>query len=488
MNKHRIAIASAVAAAIALLPATALASTVSTPETAPVARSASSPSITATQAHHVTPGPLVSIEPFLLAHQNQLGGTYLDEQNNTIYVNVTPSASAGTRQGLAKLGASLSTIASGTSQHWHLILHPAPYSMTRLQKTLQAVTTAQPWASRTKNILASWGLSTSADRVIVGLTAVTPSLQTLAAKTFSGQVTLMQQQRPRTLEKTFTTKQPPRWVRQSPARHGASGSAAPDAPSVTTPNRFDDSQPYYGGDSIVTTTAGPGGSTVILECTNAFTWADSSNQIYGTTTAGHCGGLGYYWYQGFYNPSNNTLYYTGFIGYTYYNYWSNNQPDAALLTDAPQCGPCSSWAPSVYDDGPTLTGSSHNVVGWIFTGDGETVCTDGSVTLQNCNAKVQETDICANIGAVNPNTGGSYTVKVCGLDYATSTNGSVIAWPGDSGGPVYDSSYRSSNEIAANGIISATNVDSNGNPIGTAVWFTDIGSAENTLGGFPATG
>jgi hypothetical protein len=61
------------------------------------------------------------------------------------------------------------------------------------------------------------------------------------------------------------------------------------------------------------------------------------------------------------------------------------------------------------------------VIGQTVTTDGETVCTDGSITLQNCNAKVTEVDICAEIEAVD-NEGNEYEVNVCGLDVAESTN------------------------------------------------------------------
>ncbi len=92
---------------------------------------------------------------------------------------------------------------------------------------------------------------------------------------------------------------------------------------------------------------------------------------------------------------------------------------------------------------------------------GDQMCTDGSVNLENCNADVQETNLCVQY---------SDGQTVCGLDGATSTNGSWIVQKGDSGGPVY---FYNGSQVDAFGTISGESGTGQGS---TTVFFTDYGN------------
>jgi hypothetical protein len=61
-------------------------------------------------------------------------------------------------------------------------------------------------------------------------------------------------------------------------------------------------------------------------------------------------------------------------------------------------------------------------------GVGDTICTDGSVNLENCSVDIQQVDLCVQYQDGQ---------TVCHLDLATSTNGVWAVQRGDSGGPVY---------------------------------------------------
>ncbi|WP_433367826.1 hypothetical protein ACQPZX_40380 [Actinoplanes sp. CA-142083] len=103
--------------------------------------------------------------------------------------------------------------------------------------------------------------------------------------------------------------------------------------------------------------------------------------------------------------------------------FGNNRMDAAIMAGG------SYWNGAVY--GGTVDGSAWGIGGQQAVAVGNSICADGSVTKENCSAKISAINACLNMydGATNT------TVKTCNQAVADSTSG-VIVQGGDSGGPV----------------------------------------------------
>jgi hypothetical protein len=331
-----------------------------------------------------------------------------------------------------------------------------------------AVTQRQPWITLAKPILATWGIDPGTDKVLIGLTKITPQITAAARSAFGDEVTLIRQKRPQLAIKLMTLPPGYRTAKLSlPHKASARPEKLPALPNQTAPypSRLTDATPYYGGDRIYRLVSSSGG-TLIIQCTVAFTWTTP-----GMTSAGHCGPTGTVWTQGYYDTSNNTLYNSGTMGTVQNTQWGNNRPDAELITK-------SSWAPYVY----TSTQGSAPQGGSNPPYVGQTgVCADGSFTGQNCTGVIGRVGFCTDI---TDNLTGQ-VVYVCDLDTATSSNGSTIVQSGDSGGPVY---FNDNGTLYAEGVISASSGNINPNTgADSTVYFTDIRNVISTMGGTVAS-
>jgi hypothetical protein len=390
-----------------------------------------------------------ALQSYLDRKPGEFGALYLDNRSHTVYVNVVSGGQPAAIQDLGRQVAADSAVGRGAQLR--VAVRQVRYSQSQLSATMAAVTDRQPWVSIARPVLATWGIDPRSDKVIIGLTQITPLVAAAAHTTFGDEVSLVRQQRPQLA--IGLTALPPgyRTVKLSLPHKGTVRGATPSvAPS---PSRLLDALPYYGGDRIYRLIS-LSGQTYVEECTVAFTWSTP-----GMTSAGHCGPTGTVWTQGYLDTSNNTLYKTGSMGTVQDTQYGTNRPDDALITK-------SSWAPYVYTA----------LQNWLPVGGpdapyvGDTVCTDGSFTGQNCTAVVSQRTICTNVK--NPITG--TFVYICDLDVATSSNSTTLVQPGDSGGPVY---VNLSGTLYANGLICA------GNSARTTVWFTDIANVISTLGG-----
>ncbi|MBT8163482.1 S1 family peptidase [Arthrobacter sp. GN70] len=234
--------------------------------------------------------------------------------------------------------------------------------------------------------------------------------------------------------------------RKKPAPSSTATLAASLTPSNIPP--FIDSEPYYGGDRIVSTQV-ENGINYVVQCTVSAPYVNSST-VY-MMSAGHCGPTGTAWNQGYFDGSN--IYISGSMGTASSVQWGNNRIDGALLTGA-------SYAPYIWTDGANyvsahVTGAATVVPKGVNPGTG--VCTDGSFTGYACGGTVSFTNACANISE------GSVVYYVCGLDIADSAT--PIVQSGDSGGPVV---VPTSGGVLMAGTISA---QSNG---GKEVLFSDV--------------
>jgi hypothetical protein len=298
--------------------------------------------------------------------------------------------------------ASISQIATsddGRPKVWSVSFLDVKYSLKQLMDVQNRINTTEPWASDSAAFLSVWYVDPPANAVHVDLTEITASVKT-SSSVFGDMVRLGVQERP------------------SPA------SRSNDSPP-----------PWWGGDDL---SLSSGGSPI---CTAGYGAVRRSNGHSGMLTAGHCFGL------------NNTVYQsTATMGTVTVRTYGGSNYDAEFV-DAP-----GGVAAHVY-----VTPSGGTPVDSLDAtpGVGDSICTDGMVSGENCNATIQETNLC-----VLYNDGQT----VCHLDAATSTNGSWIVRLGDSGGPVYF--YPGGGGVVADGLISGKTGTAQGS---TTVFFTPIG-------------
>jgi hypothetical protein len=357
-----------------------------------------------------------------------------------VYVSVRPGASSAVVTGLR--GAAHATPAgSATQAGWKLHAVPARNSLADLHQVMDRVPATLPGA-------VVWYVDPRQDRVVVGLPTVTAADRRAATAAFGDRVQVITHEQPRSMVGSAVPGSPPKVVRI--------GAGSGIQPQASDPDRLTDSLPYAGGDRIIWWD-----SKSVRWCTGGFAWAESSGQE-AMSTAGHCGALGETWYQGYYQASNNTIYYTGIMGKPNLRSWGDGPPDAELMTG----GASPFYYPWVYTVGPIL----HQVVDYHIPVTGQGICADGSMTEENCAGVVQSADVCTTIidDDKQPH-------RVCHQTYATA--GSRLDQPGDSGGPVYDFADQSAGTLRAMGTISA------GNSAGTDLYFTNIFGYQTTVGG-----
>lgn len=408
--------------------------------------------IPGTNDHFISgnPATFTAVASYVSRYPRAFAGVWVNEGRHTLNVGVTSDASGKIVAGIDRVAQAKSRPVAGNQ--WSLNFVRSGHSLSSLGRTMRSVTTAQPWATLSARYLSVWYVDSRADRVVVGLTRITPSLRRAAMASLGRSVKLALIERPAMLTYRRTFKTPPRIVHVSASRV-----------RPATCSRVLDCTPYWGGDRLIWWN-----STTVDECTQAFPWTPSGhgNTFDVSATAGHCGPTNRTWHQGYYNASNHTIYYTGIAGTTNLRSWGNNLADGETLSNA-------DMTIIVYDES-SISGPGATIGSYAQPVQGQTVCADGSFTYQNCSGTVQTVDTCVNV------SDGGTTVHVCHLAYATSS--SRLAQAGDSGGPVYEyTSHGSPPVVKLNGLISA------GNSSGTQLYFSNMNGLKSALNGHPTT-
>jgi hypothetical protein len=385
-------------------------------------------------------GQLTQQQPALFGGVYQAGGT--------VYVDYAQSQAAAGTAALSRFLHQADGSRQQLGQQLRVVTRAVPYSLAQLNQVMARVWTARPWAALARPLITSWYADPVTDKVLIGATQITPALRQAARAAFGPLARLTQGQR--AYLETNLTRLSPRALRTLRL-----------VATRTTPTRLLDKSPYFGGDRIVRVFTYKG-DTYVDQCTVGFAWSTGT-----MSTAGHCsypsGGVGTKWLQGYYDSSNNTIYYTGTMGDVVKNIFGANVGDAALI------------GKGSYDSYVYTSSTGYKAVG-AYSGatKGEKgLCADGSFTGQNCTGTVGAVNMSVSVKI--PLTGQTFVIEH--LDEVTSSTRLVQA--GDSGGPCYN---NVGNDLEARGIISA------GTDPGTIMWMSDLTWMTSTsgLGGHPA--
>jgi hypothetical protein len=320
----------------------------------------------------------------------------------TVYRVASRRASAGSQAIMNEIS-NLADSNDGSPKTWNVSIVDVKYSQNDLAAIQQEIPNREPWSSISSPYLSIWYVDPASNAVVVGLTSVTGDIQSQATASFGDRVRLITQAR-----------------------------AVPLTRNVDFP-------PYWGGSVI--TGSGHG-------CTSGFPAFRRSNGHHGLLTAGHC------------FPLNSIVDQDGALyGTVTWRVYGGGNYDAEFVDTS-----ASGNVGDVVYDGCDACATNVTVLSYFPVGAGDATCTDGAVNLENCNATVQETNLCVVY---------SDGQTVCHLDGATSDNGSWIVQIGDSGGPVY---IHNGGGVDAQGTISGGVLQGNG---GTTVYFTDFAADLN---------
>jgi hypothetical protein len=393
-------------------------------------------------------------------YPDEFAGVYTDAATHVVHVRVVAGANGARRVQAALNNSTMEPNTFGSTERWKVLLEPAKYGQRELDQTMARVTTQQPWASAAADRLSLWYVDPRVNRVIAGLTSVTPQLRQTAQAAFGDRVTVRESPRLFTMESATKTDHVPTLQRVSaPARSSNAAGTAGHASVAAVPTRLLDAVPYWGGDRIVSIQT-VNGSTYIVQCTAALEFSLQSGLA--MSSAGHCGPQGTDWMQGYFDGSQ--IRYTGNIGTVSANVqWGNGQTDAEMMAG-------SSWAPHVYIDST----NSIPVGGRIAVGVTDQVCTDGSVSNLTCIGVVNAANACVTLhdGLHNVN------VNECHMNVATAVGGSSpLSQPGDSGGPVF---FQAGGRAYGQGIISGGTSDH------LTVVFSDMNYLSGVYAGTPS--
>jgi hypothetical protein len=394
---------------------------------------------------------VASVQQLVQSHPDAYTGISVDEKQHLLRVFAPRAGVSAAGETLTHLAAG--SLRVGTGGPLRVEVLAQPYSLRQLNATMARIDVAEPWATASRNMLTSWFADPASGRVRVGLTEVTAQLRQLAHDAFGDQVELFAQDRFNAAVRRDRVDQV-RSVKISASRSRTGTGASP----AVAPTRLLDATPYYSGTRIFRTYVQDGQNWVI-QCTTAFAVASGSNRQ--MVTAGHCGASGLVWTQG-YLDSAGTLHYTGTMGTTGHVEWGNNRMDAEVL------GGGSYWSGAVYT-GPSNSSLAYGVSGTTSLAVGQSVCSDGSFTGENCGVRIGAINSCLNL-----NDNGT-VVKVCNQAQGDATGPSYpIVQHGDSGGPVYKLAANPNYTLAA-GIISG------GNDAGTHMNFTQFTNFTSTV-------
>jgi hypothetical protein len=381
------------------------------------------------------------------------GGMYV--ARNTAYVDVVDSRQISA----AVLLKRYLVVRDRSSARIRLVVRVVRYSLQRLNSLMNDVTLIEPWARMAKPAFSGAEADPASDRVIIELTKISPRLRAAARRTFGSAVELATEPFA-TLGPSVTMVQSSKLhvVTIEPGKKVQAGGLAPDAiRRAPRPSRLVDSLPYFGGDRIYRLVTLPDGQTGVLQCTVGFKWTGSA-----MSTAGHCGGRGTRWTQGYYDADTGTLYKTGRMGTAFYTSFGNGRIDISLITNQ-------KYGIYVY----TALQKVQPVVGDAQTYRGEMhICADGSFTGENCNGSTSAVNVEKTFELPNGDM-----ILVKHLDEVVSVNSTRLVQPGDSGGPVY---------IYSGGGISARGTIVGGTSDGVVMYMTDMRWLRKLLERHPA--
>ncbi len=304
-------------------------------------------------------------------------------------------------------------VASARAEPASRSAHPAPAWI------MSHIRDAQPWARVVRNTLADWYASPAGTEVVVGLTRISAAARSAARLAFGGGVELVVAPMPQSAVGTATVSgvSPSTW--------------RPAMPRSRTGSRRADSQPFYGGDEIVSYHETSPGKYSVLYCTSAFDGTDTAHSWNVITTAGHCDATRNYrtWYSGY--IADGRLYVGDEVGSVDALVFSNDRADAMTLTRKASSG---TYSPHVFV-GPITSATNLPVTGSAALSRrslGERICTDGAIAgAEICGPKIIEVDLCARV--VDKAT--SVSAYVCHLAVAQYSR--PFCLPGNSGGPVF---------------------------------------------------
>lgn len=408
----------------------------------------------------VLPSGLDTLQEYVARRAAAFTGIWINQQLRVIHIGIAPGVPRSVVTSVSAIARNLALLQGNRSTAWTIQFSRAQYSEADLQRTMGLIDSPRSgsWFKLSEALLTSWYISFSSDRVVVGLTRLTPQLQKAARASFGRIVDLVAMSRPSMLvyHRSLTKKPTVVFVRPG---HRQPGSIS----SRCSCSRLLDNTPYWGGDRLIWSNG-----KVIVQCTQAFPWTPKGRQptFDKSVTAGHCGPTRRVWQQGYYNQSKKKVFVTGKAGKDTLTSFGNNKIDGEVLSDA-------DMTIIVYDT-PKVAGPGATIVGYKAPIQGQKVCADGSFTYQRCGAVVRSTHVC-----VKANDNGT-VVRTCGLVYSTARK--RLAQPGDSGGPVY--SFKRTKPIPE--VIIAGIIDI-GNGPGTKLWFVNVSFLDRALKGHPTT-
>jgi hypothetical protein len=345
------------------------------------------------------------LQEVVFSYSEVYSGLWADPQTHVVTIYAAPGPVAQSRRNAAAArvaiaGTSADPMAGTQPKKWTVRFLPrSGPSLATLESARAKVSTAQPWAADAHSSLVRWYIDQQEQKVVIGLDHITPTLLSDAQKAFGNLARL-------TIAKR----------------------------SIDLADRMHDVQPWKGGDH---TYSGQTGGV----CSTGFAASQNlSPNDYGMLMAGHCYlGTGTIVQQG---DSNGTW---GNIGQVTVNsYGVQGSVDAEFVdSTALQVtpGPQVWYGPSSNPSGTLQVHSYGSSVPNL------PVCFDGAVTGENCTGVVDAIHVC------DQNPGGTS----CYLTQAHSSNGSYLAQPGDSGGPV--ETHDGQNGVTAYGMVKAVVVN-----------------------------
>ena len=333
-----------------------------------------------------------SVVDVVMADPDTFAGVSADAASGTATVYVTQRAQASPKA--VEAIQSIDRIAASprgiAPVVWSLRFGSGRYSLRELDAAMHKATNDLAWRSLTSPFLELWYVDPALNAVKIGVTQITPAIEDAANNTFGDLVRL----------------------------------AVTGRVSLTDRTSQTDSPPWWGGDGI----------TAVANCSESFPITRNSDSDQGVLTAGHC-------------------YVTGTVvgeswtsdicmGKTTTRVNGGNSYDFELVDVLQYCS-------GSYVTGPAqgyvyYSGSQARPIGGLaHTYVGDQACFDGAVTEENCSGYINNNDMCYTANGIT----------YCHMVQAASNTSTILARPGDSGGPVYE---ISGSKVYAQGIITAT--------------------------------
>lgn len=336
---------------------------------------------------------LPGLQQWLTQYPQYFAGLSVDSANAEVTVRYAEHQDLATTQHLLDHFPRVDNASEPLSsqQEWHIALQPVARSRADLEAIQQQLMTREPLASLLQPLVSQWSIDVVHNAVNVGVVRLRQSLLEDVQRAFGDAVTLVERPRLR------------RYSRTVAADDGTlSGGAQIYRPSGT-------------------------------RCSSGFP-VELDGSLRGFTTAGHCA-LNQPDYPTITNTDEKYLgnllsFHWGFAENQGFGIVWSQETDASLIFDYLFSGQAQP-VPKVYVGG-TNSNTRRYIRGYREPLLGETVCFSGALSGENCRAVITNTDVSA-VFYID----GGIGMLLSGLVEASSWDGSVIARPGDSGGPVY---------------------------------------------------